>query len=37
MTAVLLHQFLNAGLRFTGFTEGGAPTPATLSIRAVKP
>jgi len=32
----LLRSFLDAGLTLTGFTEGGAATPTTLSIRAVK-
>lgn len=31
----LLQAFLDAGLRLTGFAEGGAPTPTTLSVRAV--
>jgi SAM-dependent methyltransferase len=31
----LLAMFPDAGLRFTGFAEGGAPTPVTLSMRAV--
>jgi ubiquinone/menaquinone biosynthesis C-methylase UbiE len=34
--ARLLHQFLDAGLRFTGFAEGGSPTPTTLSVRACR-
>jgi hypothetical protein len=34
--AGLLGSFLKAGLRFTEFVEGGAPTPTTLSIRAVR-
>ncbi|MET0424457.1 MAG: class I SAM-dependent methyltransferase [Actinoplanes sp.] len=33
----LLQAFLDAGLAFTGFAEGGEPTPTTLSIRALKP
>jgi ubiquinone/menaquinone biosynthesis C-methylase UbiE len=31
----LLTLFLEAGLEFTGFAEGGGPVPVTLSIRAV--
>jgi SAM-dependent methyltransferase len=33
----LLHAFLEAGLTLERFAEGGAPTPATLAIRARKP
>lgn len=33
----LLRAFLDAGLAFTGFAEGGAPTPTTFSVRAVRP
>jgi ubiquinone/menaquinone biosynthesis C-methylase UbiE len=33
----LLRSVLDAGLAFTGFAEGGAPTPTTLSFRAAKP
>jgi ubiquinone/menaquinone biosynthesis C-methylase UbiE len=33
---VLLQSFLDAGLRFTGFQEGGAVVPTTLSIRAAR-
>ena len=32
----LLGSFVDAGLTLTGFAEGGAPTPTTLSIRAVR-
>ncbi len=35
--AALLGAFLDAGLRLTGFDEGGAPVPTTLSVRAVRP
>ncbi|MEW2396138.1 class I SAM-dependent methyltransferase [Streptomyces sp. NPDC046862] len=31
----LLHAFLQAGLTLDRFTEGGAPTPAVLAIKAV--
>jgi len=31
----LLRMFLDAGLAFTDFAEGGSPTPTALSIRAV--
>jgi SAM-dependent methyltransferase len=31
----LLEAFLHAGLRLDGFAEGGAPTPTTLSVRAL--
>jgi ubiquinone/menaquinone biosynthesis C-methylase UbiE len=34
---VLLHAFLDAGLVFERFTEGGSPTPTTLSVRARRP
>ena len=30
----LLHAFLDAGLRFTRFSEGGTPVPTVLSISA---
>lgn len=33
----LLRMFLDAGLTFTEFAEGGGPVPTTLSIRAVRP
>lgn len=33
----LLHAFLDADLRFERFSEGGAPTPAILAVRARKP
>lgn len=33
----LLHAFLDAGLTFERFTEGGAPTPIMLAVRARKP
>ena len=33
----LLAVFLDAGLRLTGFAEGGEPTPTTLAVRAVRP
>ena len=33
----LLHAFLDAGLTLERFTEGGAPTPAVLAVRARKP
>ncbi len=33
----LLHAFLNAGLTPERFTEGGAPTPTVLALRARKP
>ncbi len=33
----LLQAVLDAGLIMTGFTEGGGPTPTTLSLRAVRP
>ncbi len=33
----LLHAFLDAGLTLERFTEGGAPTPTVLAIRARKP
>jgi SAM-dependent methyltransferase len=33
----LLGMFLDAGLTFTDFAEGGGPVPTTLSIRAVRP
>jgi SAM-dependent methyltransferase len=33
----LLHAFLDAGLVLDRFTEGGAPTPIMLAIRAHKP
>lgn len=32
----LLQMFLDAGLTFTRFAEGGGPVPTTLSIRTVK-
>jgi hypothetical protein len=32
----LLGMFLDAGLTFTGFLEGGGPVPTTLSVRTVK-
>jgi hypothetical protein len=32
----LLQSFLDAGLSFTGFAEGGGPTPTTLSVSAVR-
>jgi hypothetical protein len=32
----LLHAFLDAGLEFERFGEGGAPTPTVLGIRARK-
>ncbi|GAB1693145.1 class I SAM-dependent methyltransferase [Krasilnikovia sp. M28-CT-15] len=32
----LLHAFLDAGLEFTRFAEGGAPVPIVLAARAVK-
>jgi SAM-dependent methyltransferase len=32
----LLTMFLDAGLAFTGFTEGGDPVPTTLSIRMTR-
>jgi len=35
--AALLQAVLDAGLEFRGFAEGGAPTPTTLSVRAVRP
>jgi SAM-dependent methyltransferase len=34
--AELLGSFLDAGLRFTGFAEGGAPTPTVLAARATR-
>ncbi|WP_250008989.1 class I SAM-dependent methyltransferase [Actinoplanes sp. M2I2] len=34
---VLFQAVLDAGLTFTGFAEGGAPTPTTLAFRATKP
>jgi len=34
--ADLLQAVLDAGLTFTGFAEGGAPTPTVLAARAVK-
>ena len=34
--AGLLQAFLDAGLTFTGFAEGGAPTPTVLAARAGK-
>jgi len=34
--AELLEAFLAAGLRFTGFAEGGTPTPTVLAARASK-
>ena len=34
---VLLRMFLDAGLTFAEFAEGGEPVPTTLSIRAVRP
>ena len=33
----LLHAFLDAGLVFERFTEGGGPTPTVLGIRARRP
>ncbi|MGH3656352.1 MAG: hypothetical protein ACRDUA_06815 [Micromonosporaceae bacterium] len=33
----LMHMFLDAGLMLERFTEGGAPTPTTLAVRARKP
>jgi ubiquinone/menaquinone biosynthesis C-methylase UbiE len=33
---VLLQAVLDAGLTFTGFTEGGAPVPTAFSMRTVK-
>ncbi|MGH3737078.1 MAG: class I SAM-dependent methyltransferase [Micromonosporaceae bacterium] len=33
----LLHTFLRAGLTLERFTEGGAPTPMVLAVRARKP
>jgi SAM-dependent methyltransferase len=33
----LLHAFLDAGLTFEGFTEGGTPTPTVFAIRTRKP
>lgn len=33
----LLHAFLEAGLAFERFTEGGEPTPAVLAFRTRKP
>jgi ubiquinone/menaquinone biosynthesis C-methylase UbiE len=32
----LLHAFLDAGLSFTRFTEGGTPVPTVLSIKAFR-
>ena len=32
----LLGAFLDAGLRLTGFAEGGGPVPTTLAIKAVR-
>jgi len=32
----LLRMFLDAGLTFTDFAEGGSPTPTSLSIRTVR-
>jgi len=34
--AGLLQAFLDAGLTFTGFAEGGTPTPTVLAARATK-
>ena len=32
----LLRMFLDAGLTFTDFAEGGNPVPTSMSIRAVR-
>lgn len=34
---VLLRMFLETGLRFADFAEGGGPVPTTMSVRAVRP
>jgi SAM-dependent methyltransferase len=33
----LLRMFLDAGLSFTDFAEGGAPVPTTFAVRSVRP